>query len=357
MTLSAVALSRTFDQTWPPFVLILGLLMVGVTASSDGLFEAAGSRLARVRGNRLGLFASMMALVALVTVVLNLDTSVVFLTPILLHVARRRGVPETAFLYGTVFMSNSASLLLPGSNLTNLLVLAPEHMTGGHFALRMFVPWLASIAVTFAVLVVWRWRDLHGAEDQPDEPSPFRAGRSLVGVGAAVACMLVLANPALPVLALGVTLVAWQTRARRLSLRETLKVTSPATLAALFVGAMALGLLARSWGAPARLLNGAGAWGGAWVGAGLAAVLNNLPAAVLLSSKRPAHPLALLIGLDIGPNLVVIGALSALLWIRIARREQATPSALTYSRVGIILVPLALGAALVALRMASPGSL
>jgi len=116
------ALSHTLAQTWPPFVLIAGLLLVGVVAASDRLFEAAGTLAARLPGGGLVLFTSLMALVIVVTVILNLDTSVVFLTPILLHAARRRHLGETAFLYGAVFMSNSASLLLPGSNLTNLLV-------------------------------------------------------------------------------------------------------------------------------------------------------------------------------------------------------------------------------------------
>jgi arsenical pump membrane protein len=60
---------------------------------------------------------------------------------------------------------------------------------------------------------------------------------------------------------------------------------------------------------------------------------------------------ALLVGLDLGPNLVVIGALSAILWMRVARAEEASPSALTYSKVGVVLVPLSITAALVALQL------
>ena len=74
-----------------------------------------------------------MALVAVTTALLNLDTSVAFLTPVLIHVTRRRGSREEPFRYGCVFMSNAASLLLPGSNLTNLLVLADEHVSGSLF--------------------------------------------------------------------------------------------------------------------------------------------------------------------------------------------------------------------------------
>ncbi len=77
--------------------------------------------LARLPGGSLPLYVVAMLLVAVVTVFLNLDTSVAFLTPVLVHLARRRGAGELRFLYGCVFMSNAASLLLPGSNLTNLL--------------------------------------------------------------------------------------------------------------------------------------------------------------------------------------------------------------------------------------------
>lgn len=108
-------------RAWSPFVLVAGLLVIGVVANADGTFEAAGRLLDRVPGGPGALFVAAMGLVAVVTVVLNLDTSVAFLTPVLLHTARRRGTGEMRLLYGCVFMSNAASLLLPASNLTNLL--------------------------------------------------------------------------------------------------------------------------------------------------------------------------------------------------------------------------------------------
>src|SRR5581483_12450691 len=95
---------------------------------------------------------------------------------------------------------------------------------------------------------------------------------------------------------------------------------------------------------------------GTAAGAVVAAVLlNNLPAAVLLTPHAPLHPRALLLGLDIGPNLAVTGSLSAFLWMRVARNLGAAPSAATYSRIGIVLVPLSLGAALAALWLVEPG--
>src|ERR671931_1487079 len=131
------AIVAAAGQSWPPFVLVAGLLLVGAVAAADGLFEAIGARLAQTQLGPLGLLVALLFLVAAVTAVLNLDTAVVFLTPVLVHAARRRQLDERPFLYGSVFMANAASLLLPGSNLTNLLVLSRGSIGGFHFAATM----------------------------------------------------------------------------------------------------------------------------------------------------------------------------------------------------------------------------
>lgn len=113
-------------------------MLVGHVAAEDGLFAAAGATLSRLPGGRVALYAMLLALVVGVTAVLNLDTSALFLTPVLVQAARSRGVEEQAFLYGAVFMSNAGSLILPGANLTNLIVLSREHVTGATFASRIW---------------------------------------------------------------------------------------------------------------------------------------------------------------------------------------------------------------------------
>jgi arsenical pump membrane protein len=352
VTLATAALPAALAQTWPPFVLVAGLLLIGAVAASDGLFEAVGSRLARVPGNGFVLFTALMLLVAGVTVVLNLDTAVVFLTPIVLHAARRRHVPELAFLYGVVFMSNSASLLLPGSNLTNLLVLLPEHVRGGEYARQMLPAWAPAVVLTLAVVMVWRRHDL-GVKARGDiEPAPLRLGLGAAGIVAATVFMLVFTNPALPVVATGVAVTLLQvTATRRLHFGEAAHEVNAYSLGLLFVAAVTLGTVARLWGGPGRLMASAGPWAAGLIGAGAATAVNNLPAAVLLSAHPVAHPLELLVGLDLGPNLVVWGALSAVLWRRVARREGAEPSGATYTKVGAVLVPLSMGAGLLALQL------
>lgn len=191
-------------QGWPPFALVAGLLLIGAAAGAEGLFEAAGRAAGRLGGGGATQLAGSLLLVALVTAILNLDTAVVFLTPVLLHLARSRGLDDEPFLYGVVLMANAGSLFLPGSNLTNLIVLAHEDVGGAVFAARMLPAALASVAVTALVLtLVYRTR-LARREVGDDGGAPFRPGAGSAGVVAAVVLVLALQEPALPVLALGV---------------------------------------------------------------------------------------------------------------------------------------------------------
>jgi len=327
-------LTDAFGQAWPPFVLVIGLLLVGQVAHDDGLFEALAARIARAPLSPRWLLAASLALVAVVTAVLNLDTSVVFLTPVLVHCARRRGLDERPFLYGAVFMSNSASLLLPGSNLTNLLVLNREHVTGLAFAEQMLPSWLVSCALTGVFLIaVFR---LGGGHVMTGRPTPLRPGIGVASVLLSAVAVLVLGNPALPVLAIGITATVLRRRRPEVNLRS---------IAMLFGITVALGVIGRASHGPAGLLAHTGRWTTAALAALSANLVNNLPAAVLFSAQAPPHPRALLIGLDLGPNLAVTGSLSAYLWLQAARAAGTRPSIRTYSLLGLALVPLTLASA------------
>lgn len=331
------------DRIWPPFVLVAGLLLIGRVAAEDRLFEAVGARIARSRLSAEALLLALLALVAVVTAVLNLDTAVVFLTPVLVHAARERNLDERPFLYGSVFMANAASLLLPGSNLTNLLVLRNDPQDGLTFAARMLPAWSIACLVTAAfVAMTFRLVDRRAPHDQGLALPPLRLGAGAVATVAAATLVVTLPNAALPVLAVG--LIASGLR----SLTALLDVRA---FALLFALAVALGTLARLWHGPSRLLDSTGTLTTAAVGALAALLVNNLPAAVLLSVQPAAHPDALLLGLNLGPNLAVTGSLSALLWLQTARAIGARPSITTYTTLGLILVPLSLGATLATLAL------
>jgi arsenical pump membrane protein len=339
------------QQVWPAFVLVTGLLLVGVVAERDGLFAGAGALLARLPLGPRGLFVAALALVAIVTAVLNLDTSVFFLTPVLLHLARTRGLDEAPFLYGAVFMSNSASLFLPGSNLTNLIVLHHDPVSGVTFLAHMWPAAVAAVVVTTLVLLVWFRAALRSPTPAALDVAEPRLGVGTVAVAASAVLVLVLASPALPVLGVGVAAVLLA----RVDTARVLAVVDVRVLGGLFVFAVALGSLGRAWNGPAHWINSLGRGGAAIVGTIASVAVNNLPAAVLFTPDPPVHARALLIGLNLGPNLAVTGSLSALLWLRVARSLEARPSVRTYSLVGVVLVPLSLAAAIGMNGLIGPG--
>ncbi|HEX7626734.1 MAG TPA: SLC13 family permease [Gaiellaceae bacterium] len=341
------------SQAWPAFALITGLLLVGVVAERDGLFAAAGGQISRLPFPPRALLLASLGLVAVVTAVLNLDTSVFFLTPVMLHLARHRGLDETPFLYGTVFMSNAASLFLPGSNLTNLIVLHHERVPGATFFSRMWPAAFAAVLTTALVLLVMFWRALGKPAGDERDAIGARLGVGAVAVALSTVLVLVLAAPALPVLVCGVAAVLLA----RSSRDRVLAAVNPRVIGGLFVLAVAVGSAGRWWHGPEHLINSYGRWQTAVAGAAGSVGLNNLPAAMLFAAHPPMHPRALLIGLNLGPNLAVTGSLSAVLWLRVARGLDARPSIRTYSLLGIVLVPVSLAAALAALWLTAPGRL
>ncbi len=391
-------------QDWSPFVLVAGLLLIGLTADDDGLFAFAGRQLGRVARNGMVLFAGAVVIIAVVTATLNLDTSVAFLTPVLVYTAASHrpagpaGVPGaagvvagSALLYGALLLSNAGSLLLPGSNLTNLIVLGHLQLTGGQFVARMWLPWLAAVASTAAVVAIGERRSLRtvavrtkamrtaagqsvsARAPEAAEPSgrPVSApapapagpvglaesaerpvlGAGLVAVLLATVLVVTLASPALAVAAVGVVAVGIRLAQRRVTLAQVREVLGLPVLIGLFGVAVALGAVGRAWSGPAAFMSHLDGWASAAV-AGLSTVLlNNLPAASLLAARAPGHPLFVLVGLNLGPNLFVTGSLAWLLWLRAARAAGARPSVARASRLGLVAVPLSMALALAALTL------
>ena len=340
-------------QVWSPFVLVAGLLLVGLVADDDGLFSAVGHRLAVLAPDAGALFAAAAVTIALVTALLNLDTSVVFLTPVLVHAARSRGWDEAPMLVGCLLLANAGSLLLPGSNLTNLMVLGHLHLSGGQFLRRMLLPWAGSVLVTGSTIAVVEWTVRRrrgtrtgGKEGVPPEPARLTGGLGIAAVVVATGLILVSPSPALPVLAVGVVVAGVRLVQRRNQLSNVLDILGIPVLIGLFGIAVALGTLGRAWSGPVTLLSHLDAVNSAIVAAGASIVVNNLPAAALLAAHVPPHPFALLVGLNIGPNLFVTGSLAWFLWWRTATAAGANPPVARAVVLGLISVPMAMTAAL-----------
>lgn len=339
-------------QDWPPFVLVSGLLLVGLVSEQDGLFLVAGQLLARRAANGVLLYAGAVVLVALVTALLNLDTSVAFLTPVFVYTARSRGEGEAPLLYACILLSNAGSLILPGSNLTNLIVLGHAHLSGGDFFRRMAPAGVAAALVTAAVIALCHHRELRAPVAPDGILTRPRLGVGLGAVTAATVLVLVLRNAALPVAAVGVIAVLLRLRPWRVGVSGAREVLGVPVLVGLFGIAVALGTLGRAWSGPASLLSHLGPWATAGVAAGGAVVVNNLPAASLLSARALTHPFSLLVGLNIGPNLFVTGSLAWVLWWRSARTTDARPSLAAAVRLGLISAPVAIAAAMAVLTAA-----
>ena len=351
-------------QDWPPFVLVAGLLLVGLVADGDGLFAAGGHALARLSPNGVLLYAGTAVLVLTVTTLLNLDTSVTFLTPVLVYAARSRGEGEAPLLYGCLLLSNAGSLLLPGSNLTNLIVLGHLHLSGGAFLAHMALPALAATVVTAVIVGAFYHRTLRTTIAPTLAPERPVLGVGLLAVAVVTVLVVALRAPALPVAAVGVVAVLLRSRRTQrsqpsgrgaVSGRAALDVLGVPILVALFGLAVALGTLGRSWSGPATLLSHLNVWGTAAVAALTSVLVNNLPAASLLAARRPPHPFALLIGLNVGPNLFVTGSLAWFLWLRAARTAGARPDVRRASLLGLASAPLAIAAAVGVLVLSGVG--
>jgi arsenical pump membrane protein len=310
--------------------------------------------MARSAPNGVVLYAGATVIVGLVTALLNLDTSVAFLTPVFVYTARSRGEGEAPLLYGCLLLSNAASLFLPGSNLTNLIVLGHLHLTGGEFLARSWLSGLVALIATAVVVGVFEHRALRPRMENPTPVDRPVLGLGLLAIVVATVLVVTLRSPAIPVVAVGAAVVSIRLVKGEQRLLRVVDVLSVPVLIGVFGLAVGLGTVGRFWSGPASLLSHLDLWGTAAFAAVSSVLVNNLPAASLLAARVPKHPFALLIGLNIGPNLFVTGSLAWLLWMRSAGTAGSQPSITKASRLGAVAVPLSMAAAVCALLLTAP---
>ena len=350
----------------PTVGFLAAILVLAHLADALGVFRWLTSVLGlRSRGDPRRLLVRVFAVAALCTAVLNLDATVVLLTPAILTAATALRLPPRPHVYASVHLANSASLLLPISNLTNLLAFSASGLTFLGFTALMALPWLVVVALELAVFAVFFRGDLRPAAEPtpaaPAVPAPRSAlvvlGLTLVGfavsglvgvepVWVAVVGALVLAVPAL--------------RTRRTTARRI--VAEASLLFVVFVlalGVVVAGVTSGPVGnALADVLPGSTSLpallGAAALAAVLANVVNNLPATLVLlaalgSGAPPGLVLAVLLGVNIGPNLTYVGSLATLLWRRVLVSQGQAPSVRRFTGLGLVTVPLTLVASVLAL--------
>ncbi|MGN6503585.1 MAG: SLC13 family permease, partial [Pseudolysinimonas sp.] len=146
-------------RVWPVLLFAVAVTVVAELAAEAGVFAAIAERLARFGLRRAWMLWLLVVLLAVAsTIFLSLDTTAVLLTPVVVLLARHNGLPPLPFALTTVWLANCASLLLPVSNLTNLLA---AHALGfsdpGRFAALMAAPAIVAIVVPcIAIAVVTR---------------------------------------------------------------------------------------------------------------------------------------------------------------------------------------------------------
>ena len=345
------------NRLLPVVGFLAAILVLARLCDDEGLFRAAGVAMARFSaGNPSHLLSMVFVVASATTAILSLDATVVLLTPVVLATARTLAVPARPHAYATAHLSNSASLLLPVSNLTNLLAFAAAGLSFLHFAAVMTFPWLAAVAAEFVLL---RWlfrRDLSIESEQVDDSEPVRVPvfvlivLALTLVGFAVTSLLG-QSPAWAALA-GATVLGVRALARRDTTVRRIAAAADVPFLAfvLCLGVVVSAVMLHGLDTAMRDVLPAGdtlpaLLGIAAIAAVLSNIVNNLPAVLvmlpLVAGSGPAGVLAVLIGVNIGPNLTYVGSLANLLWRGVVRREMPT-GFVEFTRVGLCTVPLSL---------------
>jgi arsenical pump membrane protein len=359
----------------PVVAFLVTILVVAETCARAGVFAAAAHRVRRhSRGRPAALFSGTFLLAALVTTVLSLDATVVLVTPVAVAAAVGLHTSPRPVAYACLRMANSASLLLPVSNLTNLLAMPHLDLTFGGFALRM-APVLAAVLVVEYVGLRLLFRgELSGAAVAPPRVAPphVEAPR-LEPVPVVVVCLMLVGfavvsplgvEPAWVSAVAAAVLVGWAARRRLVTWPTVLHAAHPSfALFVLALGVVVAGLAQGFLGdAVARVLPDDSSYGAlllvATVATLAAALLTNLSATLLLlpllSPLGTEAVLAALIGLGVGSGITWTGSLANLLWRRTLVRHGAPPAMLSsrvFHRVSLTLTPVAVLAAVTALAV------
>lgn len=320
-----------------PLVAFLGTVIVMAELMHRAqVFDMVAAWVARAgRGRYALLFALCVLFASLTTITLNLDTTAVLLTPVMLALAARVGIAAVPLAMTTVWLANTASLLLPVSNLTNLLAADRVALSPSGLAAVMWLPQLAAIAVTAACLWAFYWRrGQRGADRYSPPPAPVALDPVLLRVCSAACAGFLLAILVADVplwtaslTAMVVVAAAFALRGRGRELRLSLV---PWRLLILVPGMFLVVAAVNAHGLHELLEWSLGSDNGflgmlrsAGVGAGLSNVLNNLPAYVAGEAVIPAanqeQLLALLIGVNVGAIVTPWASLAILLWFERCR--------------------------------------
>ena len=345
--LSPGGAADVLDRTGPVLVFLVAITVLAELADRAGVFDVTAHRAAKLaRGRTLRLFGLVVLLATATTVLLSLDTTAVLVTPVVIAVAQQLELDPLPFAMTAVWLANTASLLLPVSNLTNLLAQSHLHLNATAYAGKLLLPAAVAVAVTVLLLLVLHRRTLTSryatTAPQPTDDPLLLAGTAatalllvpllLLGVEVAVA--------ASACAAIATALALWRNRSA-LSLDLV-----PWRLVVLVVGLFLVVAAAGPLGVDDLLRHGTGdrLQTAATAAAGANAI-NNLPAYLALERVAPHDQLlAVLLGVNLGPLVTPWASLATLLWAERCRARGLTVSWGRYALQGLVLVTVLLAA-------------
>lgn len=349
------------------YLFLTGMMLLSELARVFGVFDwMASVAEEHARGSAVRLFTLIYIVGIAVTAFMSNDATAVVLTPAVIAAARKSNVRPLPYLFACALIANAASFLLPISNPANLVVFRTQMPPLLSWLKAFALPSALSIAATYLVLRAYFRR--HLAESTSNGAKTHLTGNArlvLVGLIFVVLVLLVASaqgkNLGLPTClsAIAITTAALiKTRRNPWRILRHISWSVLPLVAGLFIlvaaieslGAMSLAAKALQWAQ--RLPSGTGAFViGSIVALGNN-VVNNLPLGLIAGSTLKSthtHGLianAVLIGVDLGPNLSVTGSLATILWLIVLRREGIDVSFGRFLRVGVLAMPVALIAAL-----------
>ena len=355
------------------YLFLSGMMLLSEAARREGLFGwLAAFAVRRARGSARPLLGRVYAVGVVVTVFLSNDAAAVVLTPAVLAAARAAEADPLPFLFSCAFVANAASFVLPISNPANLVLYGSHMPPLPAWLERFLLPAAVSVVATFVMLLLVERRCLSG-RIRTGMPQPRLRGGGWIALAGLVAAALVLLGSSAAGIALGlptclcglgtVAVVLLARREAPWALAQGISWGVLPLVAGLFVLVSGLDRTG-SLAALARVLHDAALAGTgltAWAcGIGLALlcnVANNLPAGLVAAQVAAQGQLprpvvdALLVGVDLGPNLSITGSLATILWLGALRRDGLDVSFGRFLRRGVLVMPAALLPALAVLLL------
>jgi len=355
------------------YLFLTGMMLLSELARFYGVFDwLADVAVEHARGSRTRLFTLIYAVGTVVTIFMSNDATAVVLTPAVFSAVRKSKAEPLPYLFACALIANAASFVLPISNPANLVVFRTRMPSLAHWLAAFTLPSVFSIAATYIVLRWYFRRELSGAVADGDGIGRLNPAGKLVFIGIWIVAGILLAASALnkdlglptclaALVVACVVLVKTQTNPMRI-VRDISWSVLP-LVAGLFVlmeaivsiGALRYTAAALAWAE--KLPRALGALlTGAVVGVGNN-LINNLPLGLIAGSTLNSQHVqgvienAVLIGVDLGPNLSVTGSLATILWLIAMRREGLHVSFGTFLKVGVIAMPVALALALLSVAL------